>query len=186
MKPSFLPKRTHRERTSLVDYIRWTTSISKKEMVSRKSHLKSRNGCQNCKKRRIKCDERSPSCGNCTKHSIVCNFARKGPTADLQRRHQSNHDDENLTLNTENFSLQERTISSKQIAPSLPVEELELFYHFITATCFTLSDRPKSHELWQKVVPKHAFAHTPLLRGILATSALHLSQSSLRGEITIC
>ncbi|KAF7928812.1 uncharacterized protein EAE97_009654 [Botrytis byssoidea] len=32
----------------------------------RKSHTKSRNGCNNCRKRRIKCDEAKPSCGQCS------------------------------------------------------------------------------------------------------------------------
>lgn len=57
----------------------------------------------------------------------------------------------------------------------LHVEELELLHHYATETCFTLSDRPESQALWQKVVPQEAFANQFLMRGILAISALHLS-----------
>ncbi|KAL8344411.1 hypothetical protein RB601_004783 [Gaeumannomyces tritici] len=34
-------------------------------MLKRKSHNKSRKGCQNCKRRHVKCDEQGPPCANC-------------------------------------------------------------------------------------------------------------------------
>ena len=55
------------------------------------------------------------------------------------------------------------------------IDELELLHQFTTETCFTLSDRPESHALWQVTVPQEAFKHPFLMRGILAVSALHLS-----------
>ena len=59
--------------------------------------------------------------------------------------------------------------------PYLHMDELELLHHFTTDTCFTLSDRSESHALWQITIPQEAFKHAFLMRGILATSALHLS-----------
>ncbi|CCX05264.1 Similar to Sterol uptake control protein 2; acc. no. Q12151 [Pyronema omphalodes CBS 100304] len=44
-------------------------------MAPRRSHKKSRDGCLKCKKRRIKCDEVHPRCGNCIKHAIECDFS---------------------------------------------------------------------------------------------------------------
>lgn len=42
---------------------------------SRRSHRKSRYGCQNCKRRRVKCDENlEGGCGNCERHGIVCDY----------------------------------------------------------------------------------------------------------------
>ncbi|KAB8215058.1 hypothetical protein BDV33DRAFT_227871 [Aspergillus novoparasiticus] len=41
---------------------------------SRRSHRKSRNGCGNCKRRKIKCDEVHPACGQCISHDINCDF----------------------------------------------------------------------------------------------------------------
>ena len=55
------------------------------------------------------------------------------------------------------------------------MEQLELLHHFTTETCFTLSDRPESHALWQVTVPQLAFKHEFLMHGIMAISALHLS-----------
>ena len=61
-----------------------------------------------------------------------------------------------------------------QLSP-LQMLELELLHHFTTETCYTLSDRPESHELWRVTVPQVAFQHDFLMRGILAIAALHLS-----------
>ncbi|OJD11979.1 hypothetical protein AJ78_07362 [Emergomyces pasteurianus Ep9510] len=41
---------------------------------SRKPHRKSRTGCSNCKKRRIKCDETKPGCGKCEAYGISCDY----------------------------------------------------------------------------------------------------------------
>ncbi|KAJ5744476.1 hypothetical protein N7533_009346 [Penicillium manginii] len=42
-------------------------------MGPRRSHRKSRNGCPECKTRRLKCDEQYP-CTNCTRHGIPCSY----------------------------------------------------------------------------------------------------------------
>ncbi|KAL0939735.1 C6 finger domain protein [Colletotrichum truncatum] len=41
----------------------------------RRSHRKSRLGCQQCKRRKIKCDEARPSCLNCVRRDEDCSFA---------------------------------------------------------------------------------------------------------------
>ena len=38
------------------------------------SHRKSRRGCRNCKLRKVKCDERRPTCDKCDKYGILCNY----------------------------------------------------------------------------------------------------------------
>ncbi|KAK9382923.1 uncharacterized protein V2V93DRAFT_363837 [Kockiozyma suomiensis] len=43
--------------------------------IGRRSHLKSRNGCLICKRRKIKCDEMRPQCRNCVRHNVICSFA---------------------------------------------------------------------------------------------------------------
>ncbi|XXH01896.1 hypothetical protein Hte_008258 [Hypoxylon texense] len=40
----------------------------------RQSHKKSRNGCRECKRRHVKCDERQPSCGGCNATERRCSF----------------------------------------------------------------------------------------------------------------
>ncbi|PGH12506.1 hypothetical protein AJ79_04250 [Helicocarpus griseus UAMH5409] len=41
----------------------------------RKPHRKSRNGCSNCKKRRVKCDETKPGCRKCETYGISCDYS---------------------------------------------------------------------------------------------------------------
>ncbi|KAE9380230.1 hypothetical protein N431DRAFT_449023 [Stipitochalara longipes BDJ] len=43
-------------------------------MPCRRPHRKSRLGCKVCKSRRTKCDEVHPTCSNCKKHGVVCDF----------------------------------------------------------------------------------------------------------------
>ncbi|OQD78190.1 hypothetical protein PENDEC_c001G05072 [Penicillium decumbens] len=50
-------------------------------MGPRRSHRKSRNGCPECKTRRVKCDERYP-CTNCVKHGIPCSYVAPIDTHD--------------------------------------------------------------------------------------------------------
>lgn len=49
-----------------------SAKIGKKSTGKRKFHKKSRNGCATCKRRRVKCDEGHPICGNCERMSIEC------------------------------------------------------------------------------------------------------------------
>ncbi|PVH70614.1 hypothetical protein DL98DRAFT_521511 [Cadophora sp. DSE1049] len=47
----------------------------------RRTHRKSRLGCQPCKQRKIKCDESRPVCLNCTRREIGCSF----PASDVDK-----------------------------------------------------------------------------------------------------
>ncbi|KAI1476565.1 hypothetical protein F4774DRAFT_420636 [Daldinia eschscholtzii] len=45
-----------------------------KQRHERRGHTKSRRGCYNCKKRRIKCQETRPACAHCTKTGLKCEY----------------------------------------------------------------------------------------------------------------
>jgi hypothetical protein len=47
----------------------------------RRTHNKSRLGCQTCKKRRIKCDESTPKCGQCRDKGTECVYSQKPPSS---------------------------------------------------------------------------------------------------------
>lgn len=55
--------------------------ITKKSTGKRKFHKKSRKGCLTCKRRRVKCDEGRPVCGNCERMGIECVYASLEPNA---------------------------------------------------------------------------------------------------------
>ncbi|KFZ00013.1 hypothetical protein V500_01204 [Pseudogymnoascus sp. VKM F-4518 (FW-2643)] len=51
--------------------------------MRRRVHKKSKSGCQECKRRHMKCDERRPSCVNCTTSERTCTYldvGRKPPS----------------------------------------------------------------------------------------------------------
>ncbi|KAH6688349.1 C6 zinc finger protein [Plectosphaerella plurivora] len=47
---------------------------AQKQRMERRGHTKSRSGCFNCKRRRIKCQETRPSCGHCVKTGLKCEY----------------------------------------------------------------------------------------------------------------
>ncbi|AMD22976.1 HHR207Cp [Eremothecium sinecaudum] len=53
--------------------------VSKTATGKRKFHNKSKNGCDNCKRRRVKCDEGKPSCQKCLKMNLGCTYTPAKP-----------------------------------------------------------------------------------------------------------
>ncbi|CAA9959975.1 c6 finger domain-containing protein [Pyrenophora teres f. maculata] len=45
--------------------------------VTKKKQSKSRNGCVTCKGKRLKCDEKKPTCDQCTRRTVVCGGYKK-------------------------------------------------------------------------------------------------------------
>lgn len=55
---------------------------TKRRIVPRRGHTKSRAGCSSCKRRRVKCDEGFPECGPCRRLALHCEYAHnKGALA---------------------------------------------------------------------------------------------------------
>ncbi|EGE05032.1 C6 zinc finger domain-containing protein [Trichophyton equinum CBS 127.97] len=70
IKNCTVPKRTQRRNTSSPG----SDQSTGKPCSSRKSHRKSRAGCGNCKKRRVKCDETRPHCLRCEAYGVSCDY----------------------------------------------------------------------------------------------------------------
>ena len=51
-----------------------SSSNIKRERKTRRTHKNSRDGCPNCKAKRIKCSEELPSCHNCIKKNYRCGY----------------------------------------------------------------------------------------------------------------
>ena len=62
------------------------------------------------------------------------------------------------------------------------MRDLELLRHYTTSVCFTLSGRPTIQQTMSIVVPSEAISHSCLMHGLLALSALHLSQSGIKNQ----
>ena len=109
----------------------------------RRPHLKSRDGCAQCKRRRIKCDEASSAgaCGPCRKKRIACSFA----------------------------PLEALTVA---LTPTHRLD-LELMYHFVTRTGKSLSDLAHIQQCLSTSFVEVGLRHDFPLHAILALSAFH-------------
>ncbi|KAK9458176.1 hypothetical protein V1511DRAFT_451294, partial [Dipodascopsis uninucleata] len=125
----------------------------------RKSHIKSRKGCANCKRRRIKCDEEKPQCFNCLKHGVEF----------VDGKYIVEQDAGDLGVP---MSIPDQ----KPLPPHLPplhMEQLEFFHHFLTVTSPTLSDVTDG-DLWLTQIPRLAFRYDYLMYAILTIATTHI------------
>ncbi|CAG7960127.1 unnamed protein product [Penicillium salamii] len=119
---------------------------------SRRKHLKSRNGCIQCKKRKIKCDENGKvPCAQCVKSRHDCSFAPPQPVVDS------------------NFS------------PGALLD-LKLLHNFTTKTSQTLSSTSDVRLCFSTSFVELAMQHEFLLHCILAISAFHIVSQREHGD----
>lgn len=52
---------------------------------ARKSHTKSRNGCDHCKRRKKKCDQMKPICSGCSKLGLNCHYVESTGSSEVSR-----------------------------------------------------------------------------------------------------
>ncbi|KAL5358519.1 hypothetical protein BJX96DRAFT_146717 [Aspergillus floccosus] len=157
----------------------------------RRSHRKSKNGCLQCKRRKVKCDEGRPTCNKCNMHGVYCSYA------DTDGGRESSHSNSTLELppadqHSRASSSQLPIEQSIQIDPppatrpnlslssfsDLEVLDLELLHHYTTSTCYTLSRAPAVQAIWRDEAPRVGFTMPFVLHGLLALSALHLARSN--------
>ncbi|PYI01887.1 C6 transcription factor [Aspergillus sclerotiicarbonarius CBS 121057] len=167
--------------------------------LSRKSHRKTRSGCKNCKRRRIKCDETKPQCSNCIRHAIDCDFSSQsedpsGSSAEGSPTGPSPSDklDGSYTYipsTSSNFKPPKRGHgpSSTTLPPpprDQPPQELAhrpfqftatdmaLFHHLLTSKELT-GWSPRA----QQELCRLGFAHHYVLRLLLAFAGFHIAQT---------
>ncbi|KAL4879245.1 hypothetical protein BJY04DRAFT_194113 [Aspergillus karnatakaensis] len=133
----------------------------------RRSHRKSKAGCLQCKRRKVKCDERKPTCQKCIVHGVSCSF-----------------EDDPFLLSTAQSIERARSVpdpSPHITTPPIPspsplgIADLELLHHYMTSTCYTVSRTPSIQSIWRDHVPRIGFTTPFLLHAVLALSALHLA-----------
>ncbi|KFZ08035.1 hypothetical protein V501_06132, partial [Pseudogymnoascus sp. VKM F-4519 (FW-2642)] len=166
-------------------------------MPPRRSHKKSRAGCQRCKLRKVKCDEAHPICGNCTKHGVPCDFddpsALSPPNSLVRYTTPSSSSNSSSTPKPSPSSSTSHQfppspnlpfhldppLPSTTLSPYSPTSratELRLLHTYTTLTAPTLAwgDTPPAALAWQLAVPNLAFNTPCLMDALLAIAALHL------------
>ncbi|KAL5334168.1 hypothetical protein BJX70DRAFT_402871 [Aspergillus crustosus] len=141
-----------------------------------RSHRKSKAGCLQCKRRKVKCDEGKPTCDKCTIHGVSCSFS-----SSLLQAFESNAP---RPLSRERaISLPEPTPQSTPLLsptpplpphPALNISDLELLHHNTTKNATPSRASQQSKPSGATKSPKSASPCPSLL----AVSALHLAHST--------
>ncbi|PVI04052.1 hypothetical protein DM02DRAFT_586885 [Periconia macrospinosa] len=149
---------------------------------TRRAHQKSRAGCIECKRRRIKCGEEKPRCHQCKKYDKSCEYAGStlGPSTPSTRSSVQLHPDtEPLSQRTSTTpvpSISSVPSSSAHIPSSLfDAQDLSLFHHWCLTTSISIVNTRNLDHLWQTTLPKIGFRHIYVMHSLLSLSALHIA-----------
>ncbi|KAK4167381.1 hypothetical protein QBC43DRAFT_311707 [Cladorrhinum sp. PSN259] len=154
-----------------------TKPTTTKQRLERRGHTKSRRGCYNCKRRRIKCQETKPCCGNCVKTGLECTYPPP-PSSSYSSSSLSSA----YSRSTNNPAAQAPPAASLLNEPSgsggekqFTLLDLRLFHHFLS-TCYP--HHPLGSEpLWTHEIPCLSQAHPFLMHAILGYAASSLADS---------
>ncbi|KAF7717115.1 Fungal Zn(2)-Cys(6) binuclear cluster domain-containing protein [Penicillium ucsense] len=177
--------------------------MSARPFRTRRSHQKSRHGCAECKRRRIKCDETTPVCTNCGNRGQECSFASVSPAnstatsgspssgtprgQDPQARRfeprvfSNGGRQQTFRLATskrvQRAPRNEPADSPAESSPSdgISIADLRLFHHYSISTCFTLTEDNDPNGVMQKHIAQWGMDFPSILHLILALAAWHLA-----------
>ncbi|CAK7266820.1 hypothetical protein SEPCBS57363_002285 [Sporothrix epigloea] len=121
-------------------------SGSYNKRLERRGHTKSRRGCFNCKRRRIKCQETRPACGHCLKMDLQCEYP-VAPLVIRQPQHQ---------------------------IPLFSLQDMRFFQHFLLhcSPHYPLGNQ----SLWTHEIPCLSHSHDYLMHALLGMAASDLMQ----------
>ncbi|KAL7784081.1 hypothetical protein V8C37DRAFT_396420 [Trichoderma ceciliae] len=137
--------------------------------LSRRGHFKSRLGCFNCKRRRVKCNEVRPSCSPCCRLGLNCDY----PTPPA-----STTSSTSSSSSSSSFLSSSSLSSSSSLAPratlsALALEDLRFYHQFLLAAFPTLPLKAK--DVWMDAAAmSHQYNY--LAHAVLGLGASHLSQ----------
>lgn len=170
-------------------------------MNARRAHAKSRNGCIQCKTRKVKvrhnahsssgfhkkqrtdgsiylkCDEEVP-CSRCVKRGEKCSFtAIVTPSATSEASLATGSGGSDVSSSQPQQSLgQDDTLFT--------LADIRLFHHFSTVTCRYLAN-PNLTSPWLDYIPKLATKHTFLMQEMMAVAALDVSISVVSSDAEV-
>ncbi|TIA20582.1 hypothetical protein D6C80_02203 [Aureobasidium pullulans] len=146
----------------------------------RRAHKKSRNGCSQCKRRHIKCDESQPACSSCVVAGLDCPFLSD---PNIRGTGQSPV----TTTSRPSPTTTPRSRSSTVALPSSTSNEsgccdgevnmvhLQLFSHFMSETSRTFIKSDISLDIYLKNLRECVFGQKYLMHEVLSLAALHMS-----------
>lgn len=156
----------------------------------RRPHHKSRAGCEQCRKRKVKCNEAKPLCESCDRFALSCTYptepneqpqsashdAHGGGQQQASKRGRPRRDWASTTTCSTPLRKDKEVQAGKDDAlrPSsvqLNVVDFELYHNFVMNS----SQHFGYPKLWREKVPEIAFKVPCILHLMLAFSALHMA-----------
>ncbi|KXS97963.1 hypothetical protein AC578_3111 [Pseudocercospora eumusae] len=165
----------------------------------RVGHKKSRNGCAQCKRRHVKCNEEAP-CSNCLRHGVACSLAG-GPfvpreDAKARRNSTTSRSPNAVPVATSMDATRSSSTASAAHSPASPNPfailtgkidrpmnqdsiwqlDLQLMHHYISHAKYVMTEDQDVEyimQIWRDEIPKVAFSHDYVMHGLLGFSALH-------------
>ncbi|CEN60898.1 hypothetical protein ASPCAL07569 [Aspergillus calidoustus] len=145
----------------------------------RRFHHKSRYGCAPCKRRRIKCDEKKPVCGNCTQRSVECSFRSLEPTLNNQQLSR---------ITTVGNASSPLGVLARVSGPGVDMpfcrsnsRDLELYCHFQIYTSTSLAQPVSIEPLYREFIPGLAVSFPFVGHGLMSIAYIHLATISPQG-----
>jgi len=152
----------------------------------RRSHTKSRKGCETCKRRHIRCDENFPQCRNCTKHNCRCPYmdmpvqeerAATPEKADLLWTPEIEAEIERWQQ-TGNFPFPDLYIYPAPSPQFFSFEDLRLIHHVASVSSELGIHDASNFTIWTRQTPLFLKIGTDygfVMHALLALSATHLA-----------
>jgi hypothetical protein len=133
-----------------------TTTLTKRRPIPRKGHTKSRLGCFNCKKRKIKCQETRTGCDNCIKAGMRCEYPRSRENAVA------------VVLSP--------GIQPQSTPTTFSMEDMQYFHHFLVRGYPHLP--VGGDTVWTMEIPALAHQYDYLIHSMLALGASRLAMDA--------
>ncbi|CRG82720.1 hypothetical protein PISL3812_00064 [Talaromyces islandicus] len=154
---------------------------------SRRFHTKTRNGCTNCKRRRVKCNLQAPQCHHCKRRGEECSFQLKNSDendeTNLDSDGKAAGESDSLTLSQSDRSSRRRKSSELRwmepsVWPALDIQQSELRWQYQQSTGATLAllkeDPRRVRLIWKGEVPLQSEHNSWIDHCAMAISALHI------------
>ncbi|KAL0068328.1 transcription factor [Marasmius tenuissimus] len=142
-----------------------------------RSHKKSRMGCVQCKKRRIKCDERRPVCSSCERRTADCVFIEHPRPSENDNASDSLPKPEQMPTIARHQTTELQLARKSPTPPpfsTLDMSSFKLFHHWCTDTSYTLAHSSSAMHGVQYTIPQLAFGQPGLMHVLLAIAASHM------------
>lgn len=150
-------------------------------MPVRRTHTKSRLGCSQCRKRRVKCDEQVPRCSSCFQRGESCVYLRFPTNSTSITAVKTSTPPVSSTSPSETGTAQESPAPTATVQNNVEdalrspgrVRELELLHHWCLRTSKDFT--PDLVDLFQDYLVKVAFNNAHLMNALLALSSFHIA-----------